>query len=110
METREITQVKIYYLVMNGVFDSAEEGHISAVSTSKNRLTEFYNAQLLPIEERFRDDYGRFRSFRRGAFYDFNPLYTFSADQDTFGHGLKEDWLTFDEFENVKRKYYFVEE
>ena len=108
METRTITQVKIYFLVMNGVYDNAEYGSITVVSTSKDRLHGYYESQLLPYEERFRDDCGMYRSFRQGPLYDFNPLSSF--EPNWHGHGMKEEWLTMEELDNVKHRYNFIEE
>ena len=48
METRQVTQVKIYFLFMNGVYDNAEDGSIAAVSTSKDKLISLYHEHLLP--------------------------------------------------------------
>ena len=101
METREIRQVKVYFLVMNGVYDYAEGGSIAAVSTSKDRLLSLYNSEMLPDGERY-------RGFKEGPFFGYNPL--LSMYDSTFGHGLKEEWVTMEELENIKHKYYFVNE
>ena len=108
METRTITQIKVYYLVMNGVYDNAEGGSIAAVSTSRERLMEFYNRQLLPTEERYRDDMGMFRSFREGPLHNYNPLYSLNPNDSFHGHGLREDWMTMEEFGNVKHRYHYI--
>lgn len=110
METREITQVKIYFLVMNGVWDSAEGGSIAAVSTSKDRLIEFYQSQVIPYEERYRDDMGRYRSFKEGPLYNYNLLMTMDARNSTFGHGLKEEWVLLDDLDDIKHRYHFINE
>lgn len=110
METRTITQVKIYILVMNGVYDNAECGSVAAVSTSRDKLIEYYRSQLLPESERFRDEYGRYRSFKKGPLHDYNPLYTFDTKSDMFGHGMVEDWVTEKELDNVTSRYNFIKE
>lgn len=109
METRQVTQVKIYYLFMNGVYDNAEDGSIAAVSTSKDRLIWAYRENLLPQEERFRDEFHRYRSFKSGPFYDYNPLPDLMENYQ-WAHGLKSDWVLEDDLENVKRRYYFIGE
>ena len=110
METRTITQVKIYFLAMNGVYDSAEGGSIAAVSTGRDKLIEYYRSQLLPDNERFRDTYGRYRSFKKGPLHDYNPLYTFDTKSDAFGHGLREEWIPEEDLYDVERRYHFVSE
>ena len=110
METRTITQIKVYYLAMNGVYDSAEGGSIAAVSTSRERLMELYNREILPAEERYRDDMGRYRSFREGPLHGYNPLYSFNPNDSHFGHGLREEWMMMEEFDNVKHRYHYIPE
>ena len=107
METRINTQVKIYFIVMNGVYDNAEVGHIAVISTSREKLIEFYKSQV--IDEPFRDEYGRYRSFKSGPLYDFNPLDSFD-EPDAFGHGVKDEWVSIDELVGAKQRFYFVEE
>lgn len=109
METRQVTQVKLYYLYMNGVWDNAEGGSIAAVSTSKDRLISLYHEHLLPQGEGFRDELNRYRSFKSGPFYDYNPLPDLMENYQ-WAHGLKSDWVLEDELENVKRRYYFIGE
>ena len=109
METRQVTQVQIYFLFMNGVYDNAEDGSIAAVSTSKDKLISLYHEHLLPTEERFRDEFNRYRSFKDGPFYNYNPLPDL-MESPQWAHGLKSDWIPEDELENVKRRCYFIEE
>lgn len=109
METRQVTQVKIYYLFMNGVNDRAEDGSIAAVSTSKDRLIAAYRENLLPQEERFRDEFHKYRSFKNGPFYSYNTLFSLE-EQSPWGHGLRSEWVLEDELDNIRRRHYFVEE
>lgn len=95
---------------MNGVWDSAEVGHIAAVSTSKDRLIEFYQSQVIPYDERYRDDMGRYRSFKQGPLYDYNPLPTMDARNSAFGHGLEEGWIPIQDLDDIKHRYHFINE
>lgn len=101
METRQITQVHIYFIVLNGVYDRCEDRNIVAVSDDKNRLMEFYNNNLLPPDNRFRDNAGMFRSFKEGPLYNYNPGYNLKEI-------FKDEWISMEELNNVKSRYYFV--
>lgn len=101
METRQITQVHIYFIVLNGVYDRCEDRNIVVVSDDRTKLIDFYHDNLLPNDKRFRDDYGKFRSFKEGPLYDYNPGYIL---EDI----IKDEWISMDDLGNVKSRYYFV--
>lgn len=101
METRQITQVHIFYIVLNSVYDRCEDRTIVAVSGSRERLLELYDSSLLPSDKRFRDDYGKYRSFKKGPLYEFNP----SWDGDFIG----DDWIPAADLDTVKQRYVWVE-
>ncbi len=99
-----VEMVKIYYLVMNPVTDRAETGRITAASFYKESLINFYNNEFT---EPYDDD--RFRKvFKKGGPLEwFNPLWTLE-NLDSFGHGLKEDWVDTQSINSIKNQYYFV--
>ncbi len=104
METRTIQQVKVYCLIMNPVTDRAESGRISVMSFDKDRLVKFYEDEIV---ESYDDD--RFRKvFRKGGPLEwYNPLWTLESI-DSFGHGLREEWIDSTNIDYVKGNYYFV--
>jgi hypothetical protein len=105
METRTITQTKIYYLVMNPVTGRAEEQIVAFVSLSKESLIEAYNNERVEPydDERFR------KSFRKGGPLEWmNRLYPFDVEGSTFGHGIREEWVDSGDLESIKKRYAFV--
>ena len=67
METREVHKIeaRIYVLILN-TFGAAESGAVGAWSDNYQKLVEFYQSQLLPPNERFRDEGGFYHSFAHG--------------------------------------------
>lgn len=102
METRHITQGHIYYLLLNGVYDRCEDNNIVAVAESVEALNTFYKENLLPPEERYRDDYGMYRSFKKGPLYDYNPI-----DIGMYA-GVKDAWIDVHELYDIQSKYNWV--
>ena len=104
METRLVEQVKIYCLIMNPVTDRAESGQISMMSFDKDRLLKAYESELV---EGYKDDYYH-KVFKKGGPLEwFNPLWSVDGI-DSFGHGLREEWIDSSNIDYVKSKYYFV--
>lgn len=111
METRQITQGHIYYLVLNGVSDRCEDRNIVAVAENLDTLISLYNNELLPYEERFRDDYGKYRSFRNGLLYWYNPLpFNLTGPEVYDGLGIKDAWVDSNELYNIRSQYQWVGE
>lgn len=104
METRTVMEGKIFYLVMNPVTDRAETGRITVMSDSKERLIKYYEDQFVPVY-----DDGNFRKvFKQGGPLEwYNPLWTLDG-LDTFGHGLKEEWVQLNNLDTLKYKYLFI--
>ena len=101
METRTITQVHIYYLVLN-TFGAAEDGAIVAISDERQKLVDYYNSQLLV--EGVRDSAGYYHSFEEGSLYNYNP-----CDIDRiglYGHGIHDEWVDENVYYNhIKDRY-----
>ena len=110
METRQITQVHIYYLVLNGVYDRCEDRNVVAVSGEPSTLISLYNENLLPDEERYRDELNRFRSFRKGILHDYNPVPFFLNSVECYdGLGIRDTWIDENELYNIQSKYHWVD-
>ena len=101
METRQVTQGHIFFIVLNNIYSRAEDRYIVAVSDDRDKLIDFYKSNLL--QEGFRDENGMYRSFKEGIFYDFNPP-LFEELHDC----IKDDWILIDDIEKIKSQYYFV--
>jgi len=103
METRQIVQGHIYYLLLNNIYDRCEERSLVAFSDDRNRLIDFYEQNLLPLEERYRDEGGMYRSFSKGPLYNFN-----CAMYEPLSECIKDNWLALDAIEEAKSRYLFV--
>ena len=101
METRQITQVHIYFIVLNGVYDRCEDRNIVVVSDDNGKLRQFYYDNLLQYDQRFRDDTGIYRSFKEGVLYNYNPG---NYPEEIF----KDEWILMDDLDNVKSRYCFI--
>jgi hypothetical protein len=102
METRTVTQTKIYSLIMNPVTANAEAGRITAIAFEKEKLVAWYESQK--HTEKWKDG-GFYKTFKPGSHLEwFNPLYTFEPDD--FGHGIHEEWVVLDHV-NISN-YYIV--
>ena len=102
METREITQGHIYYLRLNGVYDRCEDSDVVAVAESVDALNSFYMENLLPIEERYRDEQNIFRSFKKG------PLRNYNTIDMGMSSGIKDFWIDMTELSDLKSQYLWV--
>lgn len=101
METRIITQVRIYKLILNHMSDRCESATIVAISGDYNRLVSWYREQKLP--QPYRDNSGWYRTFADGThLHWFNPADTLELNcPDHWGHGITDEWVNEDVWRNV---------
>lgn len=112
METRvrtvEITEYKVYYLVLN-TFGAAEDGEVVAAGFDLSEIQKFYHDELLPKDQRFRDEAHFFHSFREGPLFNYNPCGPIEPGYlSVFGHGLHEDWFTDTIVRNIRSNYRWI--
>lgn len=111
METRTTTEVRIFKLILNPMTANAEAGNIVAISTSYDKLVEFYSSEL--AEERYKD--GRWnKTFKKNSPLEwYNPLTALELNIDSiFGHGIFDEWVrekTWDKIRN-SRDFIVIEE
>ena len=101
METRSITQVRIYKLILNPMqAPKIEFGEIVAVSTDYEKLVEWYKSQMAP--EGWYD--GRwFKTFVQGSPLEwYNPATNLEFNAyDPFNHGIRDEWVHEDTYLNI---------
>lgn len=108
METRQIAEAHLYVLVLN-TFGYAEESTIAAVSDDYQKLVDFYNSQLLPMNARFRDELGFFHSFKEGPLHNLNPCHSLKLnDNAPFGHGIHDEWVNVCNLDRIRSQYYWI--
>lgn len=85
METRTLTQVKIYLLFLNPITANSERNNLVAISYDKDILIKWYEGQ----KEEWRD--GQYlKSFKKGSF-----LENYNAVEGTYGNGhFSKSWTT----------------
>lgn len=98
METRQITQVKLYKLHLNRVTDVIESTTLVAVSPYYDHLIEWYKSQFAP---KMYEDCTIYpgRVFRLSFLAEstlkmFNPCSNLDPDHlDNYNHGVETEWV-----------------
>lgn len=110
METRLITQVKLYILRLNSIFGNAEQANIVLVSPELSHLQDYYFrnrcAPYNEINEAFGMGYIRYFA-KSSHLVDYNP-----ADYEVHNcctydgaHGITEEWVDIDILDNIKNAW-----
>lgn len=94
METRTITQVKIYTLTLNPIMNRAEDRRVVALSSDYDRLIAWYRDQMVP---EWRDGQW-YKYFRQGSPLEwYNPPRTLELNElQPWGHGIADVWINAD--------------
>jgi len=88
METRSINQIKIWKLMLNRMTGKAEQVDIVAMSTDRQKLSEFYESKKVGI---YKDDIWN-KQFEKGSLIEwFNDT---TWDQDMFQY----EWISEEQF------------
>ena len=105
METRTITQAKIYFLTMNPITDRAESVRVAMMSTDRQSLIDRYkNEEVEPYSEN-----GYYKTFRKdGPLEWFNSLPNLEQISSFNGEGLHEEWVYVENISSLQNQYYFI--
>lgn len=110
METRQITQVKLYVLRLNSIFANAEQASIVLVSLELSHLQDHYFknrcAPYHKTDEVFEINYIRnfVESFH---LVNYNPS-DYEVHQcciDEFSHGIVEEWVNIEDLDEIKNAH-----
>lgn len=106
METRQITQVRLYVLILN-TFGAAESGNIVAVSDDYQRLVTWYQSQF--ADEPYREDEW-YKTFKKGSPIEYNnPCNSIELnDTNTWNHGIHDEWVLLDDLDIIRNNYLYV--
>ena len=106
METRQITQVRVYVLILN-TFGAAESGDIVAVSDDYRRLVSWYQSQF--ADEPYRED-GWYKTFKKGSTIEYNnPCGSVELnDTNHWNHGIHDEWVLLDDLDIIRNMYLYV--
>lgn len=110
METRQITQVKLYMLRLNSIFGNAEEANIVLVSPEISHLQDYYFmnrcAPYRKIDETFGINY--IRHFAESShLVDYNPADYEVVNCCTYdgAHGIIVEWINMEDLEKIKKAF-----
>lgn len=106
METRTITEVRIYVLGLNPMRGGAEERRVVALSTDYDRLVAWYHNQMVP---EWRDGLWR-KYFRAGTPLEwYNPAPRLELNQHApYGHGIGDVWMAMSNWSALQRCGYYA--
>lgn len=106
METRTITQVKLYVLILN-TFGAAESGEVVAVSDDYHKLVSWYRDQF--ADEPYREG-GWYKTFKKDSPIEFNnPCDSVELNHTNYwNHGIHDEWVPVDNLYEIKNRYLYV--
>lgn len=100
METRQITEVKIYKLILNPMRSNTEDATIVAIAYERQKLIDWYNSlkaievlveEGAPSFECHGDSHRWHKTFKIGSELEwYNPCGNF--ERNHYGHGISEEW------------------
>lgn len=123
-ETRQITQTKIWLLILNRMTDNTEGCSLVAVSDDRDKLLNWYNSERasepyystgtnsFPAKGDFPASYNGehkyYKVFKLSSPLEwFNPMKD-ENQPDHWGHGIKSEWVNEDSLEGVKTNNNFI--
>lgn len=112
METRDVTEVRLFALIMNNVHDRAEGCELVAVSDDYQKLVNWYNSQK--AEKPYRSEYDNnmyYKVFKEGSELEyFNPLFSLGLNEmSPFGQGIKDEWVNIEQLSSIRSRLLFIE-
>ena len=108
METKMVEQVLIFVLRMTHTADPAEYVRNVVLAFDYDSIVNFYNQEH--TIEYHTNAYGHRTPFREGSKLAlFNPVPSLElGDLDTFGNGIMDLWVTWDEYNYLKNRVSIV--
>lgn len=110
METRLITQVKLYMLRLNSIFANAEQANIVLISPEFSHLQDYYFKNRCEPYNEINEAFGMgyIRYFAESShLFDYNP-----ADYEVYNcctydgaHGIIEEWVNMEDLEKIKTAF-----
>lgn len=101
METRNITQIKVYKLILNPMTGRAEDENIAAMSTSKEGLENLLKEEKVE----YYSDEGWNKNFRQGGLLEW---YNYARGAWEKGELIEEEWVEEDVYEEIKQLRNFI--
>ena len=110
METRQITQVKVYVLRLNSIFANAEQANIVLVSPELSHLQDYYFKNRCAPYHKMDEAFGinDIRNFAESShLVDYNPADYEVQQCCTYdgAHGLLEEWVNIEDLDDIKNAH-----
>lgn len=111
METRQLTQVKLYTLRLNSIFANAEQANIVLISPELSHLQDYYFMNRCAPYRKAYETFGinYIRHFAESShLVDYNPADCEVSQCCTYdgAHGIIEEWVNMEDLEKIKNRYY----
>lgn len=97
IEVRHITQVRTFKLILNRMTERTESGELAAVAFDRQSLIDWEHSQRGTWTD------GRWhKTYAAGSVLEwFNPCRSFDPNENTFGHGIYDEWVDADFAKNL---------
>lgn len=107
LETRTITKVRMYKLMLNPMTDRVESSRIVAVSDDYERLVNWYMSQFSTTA--WTDD-NWYKVFKSGSAIEwYNPCDSLGLNElNCWGHGIGDEWIPLDVYSDIRNSEIFV--
>jgi hypothetical protein len=106
METRTITQRKIYSLVLNPMTDRVESARVTAIAYDESKLRDFYQNEI--AEEPY-EDHNYHKVFKKGGPLEwYNPADINIPENNFYGHGIHSEWVNEEVCESIEQNYLLI--
>lgn len=117
METRQITQIKIWKLVLNPMAGNTEDASLMAISDSRDKLLDWYRNEFAAVPydsigesyfpakgdfpENFEAQHNYHKVFKQGSRLEWmNPMYS-EDELGNYGHGISWEWASEDTLSEI---------
>lgn len=110
MQTREVTQILIFKLILNPMTDRTEAIRVVAISTSREKLLKWYKENKV---ESYKDD-NWYKFFKKGSKLEwFNPMHDEQNgeyyDSGVSQSGIAEEWVNEYSLDIARERNAFLE-
>jgi hypothetical protein len=109
VETRQVTQVMVWKLILNPMRANTEASNLVACSDDKDKLINWYKSQLTepysdngsPSFECHGDSHNWYKVFAKGSQLEwYNPMSP-DCTVNHYGQGLQSEWVNEDILSNI---------
>jgi hypothetical protein len=114
LETRQVTQVMVWKLILNPMRANTEASNLVAWSDDKDKLLNWYKSQLVepytdngsPSFECHGESHNWYKVFAKGSELEwYNPMDNEEGYPNHYGHGLQNEWVDIDILPNISVGY-----